>query len=315
MLDRRFIHVVTAARCGSFTAAAERVGLSQSGITRSVADLERQLGFVIFNRTAHGVILTEEGRLFVDRASQLIDEAQSLLKGAYVGSDPYSVALRIGVCPPSIDWLLVEPVAWLKGRHPGLRLEVTTASFERTVEMLRTGRLDVAFGFEDAFRDEPDFRCDGMPGIRTSLFARAGHPILACENVTLAELAKYEIISPSDSRPYDRFMRQIYEQSQVDAEGMIHFIDSFPLTARLVSSTDAIGFVSVQYTKTETFRRRFACVPFLASHPVAALCCATRLRFDPRPAVRAFNQACRARLRSLRALDAEPEQAEELCVA
>jgi DNA-binding transcriptional LysR family regulator len=305
VLDRRFIHVVTTARCGSFTAAAERVGLTQSGVTKSVADLERQVGFVIFTRTPHGVILTEEGRRFVERASRLIDEAQDLLKGAFTGSDPYAVALRIGVCPASIDWLLVEPVSLLKARHPGLRLEISAASFDRTVEKLRTGALDVAFGFEAAFQGEPDFHCNELPGMRTELFVRRDHPILGCPQVTFAELAKYEMISPSDSRPYDRFMREIYEKSQVDAQTKIHFIDSFPIVARLVARTDAIGFVSVAYTRTEVFRRRYARVPFLEYRPVSPLCCATRLRFAPRPAVRAFIKACHEGLRSLADGEAE----------
>ena len=299
MLDRRFVHVVATARCNSFSAAAERVGLTQSAITKSVADLERQIGYILFTRTPHGVILTDEGRQFVERASRLIDEAQELLRGAYAGSDPYAVPLRIGVCPASIEWLLVEPMTLLVTRHPKIRLDITSTGIDRTVEKLRTGAIDVAFGFEAAFKDEPDFRCEELPGLRTTLFVRRGHPILECGHVTFADLAKYEMISPSDSRPYNSYMRQIYEQSYVDANTKIHIIDSFPIVARLVARTNAIGFVSVEYAKTDGFRRRYACVPFLESHPLASLCCATRLRLPPRPAVRAFIKACHEGLRPL----------------
>lgn len=298
VLDRRFVHVVATARCSSFSAAAERVGLTQSAITKSVADLERQIGFILFTRTPHGVILTDDGRQFVERASRLVDEAQELLRGAYAGSDPYAVPLRIGVCPASIEWLLAEPVTLLKTRHPKIRLDITSSGFDRTVEKLRTGAIDVAFGFEAGFEEEPDFRCDELPGLRTTLFVRRGHPILECSQVTFADLARYEIISPSDSRPYDKFMRQIYEQNHIDAQTRIHFIDSFPLVARLVARTNAIAFVSVEYAKTESFKRRYASVPFLETHPLAPFCCATRLRLPPRPAVRAFITTCHESLRS-----------------
>ncbi len=297
MLDRRFVHVVATARCGSFTAAAERVGLTQSAVTKSIADLERQLGFLVFTRTAHGVILTDDGRRFVERAARLIDEAQDLMRGAYTGSDPYSGILRIGVCPASIEWLLAEPVALLVSRHPALRLDITAANFERTAEKLRSGAIDTAFGFEAAFDQEPDFRCEGLPPLLTTMFARRDHPILACETVTFADLAKYEIISPADSRPYDIFMRQIYEQSDVDAQTKIHFIDSFPIVAKLVAKTDAIGVASVDFAATDGFARRFARVPFLESHEPAPLCCATRLRMPPRPATRAFIKACNEAMR------------------
>ena len=55
MIDRRLQYVVSTARYGSFTAAAERVGVTQSAITKSVADLERQLGYSIFTRTARSL--------------------------------------------------------------------------------------------------------------------------------------------------------------------------------------------------------------------------------------------------------------------
>lgn len=298
MLDRRFVHVVTTARCGSFTAAASRVGLTQSAVTKSVADLERQIGFQIFTRTSHGVLLTEDGRLFVERAARLIDEAQDLLRGAHTGADPYAAPLRIGVCPASIEWLLAEPIGLLISRHPALRLDVTTASFDRTVEKLRTGAIDVAFGFEAAFTQEADFLCDPLAAMRTTFFVRRNHPLLKCAQVTLADLARYDIISPSDSRPYDTFMRQIYEQNQIDAQTKIHFIDGFPIVARVVDKTDAIGFVALQYTKTESFKRRYARVPFLEAQPLAPLCCATRMRTQRRPAARAFIKACREVLRA-----------------
>lgn len=296
MLDRRLIYVVATARAGSFTAAAERVGVTQSAITKSVADLERQLGFSIFNRLARGVILTQEGQSFVERASHLIDQAQDLLRGPSIGSDPYAGVLKIGVSPPSIEWLLVEPLTALISRHPAIRLDITGVPFERAVQQLRSGSLDIVLGFEAAFAEQPDFRIDAMPPMRTTFFVRQDHPILELAQFTTRELSQYEMISPSDSRPYDAFMRHIYEENGIDAQTMMHFIDYFPIVSRMILNTDAIGVVSVHYTQTRAFQRRFARLPFLETQPLAPLCCATRLRLSPRPAVRAFIKACRERL-------------------
>ncbi len=288
MLDRRLQYVVSTARYGSFTAAAERIGVTQSAITKSVADLERQLGYSIFNRTARGVLVTEEGRAFVERATWLLDEAKDLLRGASTGSDPYAGMLRIGVCPASLEWILVEPLSALLVRHPKIRFEIVGSTFDRAVQQLRAGAIDVAFGYQAAFEDQPDFRREPLPPMPTTFFVRHGHPILSCREVTTAELAKYDLISPSGSAPYDYVWRQIYEEAGVDWREKMHIIDYFPIVAGLVYQTDAIGFVSVHYTNTRTFKRRFACVPFLERYSLAPLCCATRLRWSPRPAVRAF---------------------------
>lgn len=298
MIDRRLQYVVFTARFGSFTAAAERIGVTQSAITKSVADLELQLGYSIFNRTSRGVILTEEGRSFVERASRVLDQTQDLLRGASAGSDPYAEALRIGVCPASLEWLLVEPLATLMTRHPSVRLNIVGGSFDRVVQQLRNGVVDVALGYEAAFEEQPDFRREPLPPLQTTFFVRQGHPILDCETVTTADISKYDLISPSGSSPYDFYWRQIYEAAGVDPNDRLHIVDYFPIVARLVRNSDAISIVSIHYTQTSIFKRRFACVPFLETLPGSALCCATRLRWNPRPSVRAFIKACHERLPS-----------------
>ncbi|HEX7784500.1 MAG TPA: LysR family transcriptional regulator [Sphingobium sp.] len=299
MIDRRFQYVVSTARFGSFTAAAERVGVTQSAITKSVADLERQLGYALFNRTARGVILTDEGRAFVDRAARLLEEAQDLLRGASAGSDAYAGVLRIGVCPASLEWLLVDPLATLVTRHPSIRLDLVGGSFDKVVQQLRAGAIDVALGYEAAFQEQPDFRREPLPSMKTTFFVRHGHPILQCDEVTAADIAKYDLISPSGSSPYDFFWRQIYEEAGVDAHERLHIIDYFPIVEKLVRKTDAISVVSMHYTQTSVFKSRFARVRFLDTMPLSPLCCATRLRWSPRPAVRAFIKACREGIPSM----------------
>lgn len=293
MIDRRLLYVVSTARYGSFTAAAEHVGVTQSAITKSVADLERQLGYALFNRTARGVLLTEEGRTFVERAARLLDEAQDLMRGAIAGSDPYAGILRIGVCPASLEWLLANPLTTLISRHPSIRLEIVGGSFDKVVQQLRSGAIDVAIGYEAAFEQQPDFRREPLPPMVTTFFVRKGHPILECEEVTAADVAKYDLISPSGSSPYDFVWRQLYEDAGVASHERLHIIDYFPIVTRLVRKTDAISIVSIHYTETSVFKKHFETVSFLDSIPWSNLCAATRLRWSPRPAVRAFIKACR----------------------
>ena len=296
MIDRRLEYVVATSHFGSFTAAAERVGVTQSAITKSVADLERQLGYSIFNRTARGVLLTEEGRVFVERAERLLNEARDLFRGASAGLDPYAGVIRIGVCPASLEWILLEPLSTLLARHPKIRVNIVGGSFDRVVQQLRAGAIDVAVGYEAAFEDQPDFRRERLPPMPTTFFVRHGHPILDCEHVTVEDITKYDLISPSGSAPGDYLWRQMYEQAGVDANERMHLIDYFPIVARLVDETGAIGIVSTQYTSSRAFKSRFSTFPYLETFPLAPLCCATRLRWPPRQAVRAFIKACRERL-------------------
>jgi len=291
MLDPRLNHLVAVARCGSFTAAAQAVGVTQSAVTKGVADLERQLGYSLFHRTAQGALLTEKGTDFAERAARLLDDARELLEGSSVNSDPYAGPLRVGVCPASLEWQLITPLANLLARHPNIRFEVSGSSFERMVQLLRNGAVDVAVGLDAAFSDWPDLRREPVPELVTTLFVRRGHPALHAVPATLADLAQYDFVSPSDSRPFGATIRHIFESQGVEWRTRLHVIDYFPIVRRIVASSNAIGVVSLSHAASLSFQRDFALLDHLVPFEPARMCCATRARWEVKPAVRAFVRA------------------------
>lgn len=299
MLDPRLNHVVAVAHGGSFTKAAEIVGVTQSGITKSIADLERELGFAIFFRTSRGALLTEEGRDFVERAERLLDDARSLLQGSRERGDPHAGPLRVGVCPASLEWLLAEPLAALLARHPGIRYEIIGSSFERMIRLLRNGSVDVALGFDAAFAEWSDVRREPVATLQGVLFVRKGHPLLARERVRIEDLGDFDFISPSDSRPYGVVIREIYESRGIDWRKHLHVIDNFTIVRQIVATSDAIGVTTAELAATELFAKSFGMIAEVNPFAPTPLACAVRSRWDPKPAVRAFLAEMRGRERTI----------------
>lgn len=292
MTDTRLNHVVAVARAGSFTAAASIAGVTQSAITRSVADLERQIGYALFVRTSRGAILTEQGRDFTERAQKLLEDTTDLLQRPRGDDDPYASVLRIGVCPASMEFCLIEPLARLLKKHPSIRFDVNGLTFERAVQQLRNGGIDVAVGFEAAFADWPDLRrhpmaFDNQAG---ALFVRRGHPILDIRRPSTKTLAQFDFVSPSDSRPYGSVIRAIYEDNGVDWRRRIHLVDFFPLVKKIVATTDALGVMMAGFAdRSSSFKAQFVMLDTINPLEVASpMCCAVRARFEARPAARAF---------------------------
>src|ERR1700753_2406385 len=263
MLDPRLNHVVAVARSGSFSGAAEAIGVTQSAVTKSVADLERQVGFSIFHRTSRGALLTEEGRDFVERTAKLLDDVKELLNGGVGKRDPYAETLRIGVCPASMEWRLADPLVTLLHRHPKIRFEISASSFERVVQQLRNGGVDVAVGFEAAFKEWPELKRDALGGLGTTPFGRHDHPLVAKKDATIADLASYEFVAPTDSRPYGSVIREFYENQGVEWKTRIHVIDYFPIVKRIVANSNAVGVVERAYASTPRFQRQFATLDHL----------------------------------------------------
>ena len=293
MLDSRLTYLVAVARAGSFTAAAQAVGVTQSAITRSIADLEKEIGFSIFFRTSRGVIPTERGGDFVTRAARLLEDARELIKGGSGGADAFAGTLRIGVCPPALEWWLIEPLVALLGKHGGIRYDISSANFETIVQHLRSGALDVAVGFDAAFTGWSDLRREPIGALRSGLFTRKAHPLAGRDRVSARDLAAFDIISPSESRPYGEIIRDLYEAEGVDWHDRVHRVDFFPTVQRIVERSDAVGIVALSHAASDRFRARFALLPGVDLFPSAPLCCAVRVRWPPKPATRAFIAAVR----------------------
>ena len=287
MLDPRLSYAVAVARMASFTKAAELVGVTQSAITKSIADLERELGYSLFYRTSRVTLLTDEGRAFIERAARLLEDARELFSSVAT-ADPYSGVLRIGVCPASLEWLLVDPLARLLQRHNQIRFEVIGGNFEVISLQLRGGALDVAVGFDEAFADWKDVTREPIAPLEATLFVRSGHPILALPKIQRSDLSNYAIVSPSDSRPYGAVIRAIYEEQDKVTNQYLHVIDYFPIVRQLVATSDAIGVVATDTLQSPAVDPRFAMLENVTLFQKQPLCCALRARWEPKPSVRAF---------------------------
>ena len=288
MLDPRLNHVVAVARHGSFTAAASAVGVTQSAITKGVADLERQVGYPIFQRTSRGIIVTPEGSDFVERASRLLDDTRELLAPRVEPIDRYVGLLRIGVCPASLEWLLADPISSLLACHPRIRVEVRGESIERMVHEASNGDVDLAIGYEAAFRDRRDLRRVPLTPLRGMVFVRKDHPIMQRSKPTLADLGAFPLVTPSESEPFSEIIRAICKEHRADWREQLHVVDSFTIVKRIVASTDAAGFVSTDHADDPRFTSRFATLPLPDDMPLARLCCVYREVYDPKPCVRAL---------------------------
>lgn len=111
-------------REGSFTAAAQRLGLAQSGVSRSVRELEKRLGVQLLVRTTRKLSLTQAGEQLyqtVESGFDALDSGLSTL--AYYRHTP-SGTVRINASQHAIDKVLLPKLAVFKQRYPDIRLEL-----------------------------------------------------------------------------------------------------------------------------------------------------------------------------------------------
>jgi DNA-binding transcriptional LysR family regulator len=131
-------------RVGSFSAAAESLGYTQSAISRQVASLENFAGAPLFERHARGVRPTAAGQVLMRHAGTVLDgiaAATSELAGL---SDRLEGRLAVGAFPTAAASLVPAAIARLVRINPGLRVRLIEASTPAQLHALRRGRLEVA---------------------------------------------------------------------------------------------------------------------------------------------------------------------------
>jgi DNA-binding transcriptional LysR family regulator len=157
MLDVTRLRVIDAvARHESVTDAARELHYSQPSVTHHLARLEAETGAKLLQRVGRGIRLTPAGRLLADRAAEIIGriDAVDAELSAHVGLTAGRV--RLAGFSSAIASLVPAAVAALATRHPGLEVSLTDAHPPEALELLRTGKIEVALIFRyDETEAEP----------------------------------------------------------------------------------------------------------------------------------------------------------------
>ena len=132
---------VAVAECGQFTAAAERLSLSSSQVSRQIARLEERLQTRLFYRSTRRVALTEAGQTFLQHCQRLQDAREEALRAVGdLGSEPKGL-LRMTCAVAYGERFIVPLVTDFMLQHSQLRVDIELSN--RTLDLLHDG-LDLA---------------------------------------------------------------------------------------------------------------------------------------------------------------------------
>jgi DNA-binding transcriptional LysR family regulator len=170
------------ARCGTMQAAADRLHLSQSALSRSVRRLEDDLGFALFDRTRNSMSLNANGRLALNHARAILAEEQRM-RDDFAALARRARTVRVASVAPAPTWRLSSLVL---EQYPTAIVEPDVVSEDETVSRLVSGTCDLAVTVEPP----------SMPTVRSAAFMTedlyanvpAGHVLHERDSITFAEL-------------------------------------------------------------------------------------------------------------------------------
>lgn len=212
-------HLLALADTGSFSRAAEQCFITQSALSRSIQNLEEELGGQLLDRIGKRNELTPLGCEVVARARRIVLEASELQRSAELlqgGGGQIRVGLGSG---PGA--LLTTPLlCHAAGQHPDLRVSITRGSTELQLLQLRARQLDALV--IDAYRvaPAPDLHITSLGYQPAGFVCRADHPLLQLPHVGIADVLRYPVASTPLSDEVARLLVAQYG-SAADPQRMV----------------------------------------------------------------------------------------------
>jgi len=128
---------IRVAELGSFTRAAEALGMQKGAASQAVQQLENALGTRLLQRTTRRVELTQDGRACYERARDLLSESDELETLFRQSPQQLSGRLRVDMSVGLAQNHVIPRLPEFTGPHPGLQLEISAT--DRRVDLLREG--------------------------------------------------------------------------------------------------------------------------------------------------------------------------------
>lgn len=190
---RQLEYFVAVAEERNFTRAAERVHISQSGVSAQIRQLERELGADLFDRSSRTVTLTVAGKAALEHARATLAAAGTIGRAVAEVSELIRGRLTVGMVIGCTITPLFDALAAFHDAHPGVELSLLEDGSDRLVDGVRAGGIDLAL--IGAAHSTPD-GLDSLTLIdeRIVVAVPAGHPLARRRSVALGDLMAHPIV-------------------------------------------------------------------------------------------------------------------------
>ena len=225
----------------NITRAAVELYSSQPAITRTIQNLENELGCRLFVRTKNGVDFTHEGQTLFD----YISIAHShILKGEEEVSHTVSAengTIYIGTTVTALHGFLFKVLDEFHAKHPNVKFKINTGSSNGTIEKLKTGIYDIAFVSTPCSTGKP-LNSVTVRQFNDILIAGNNFSELKNKKLTLNDINGYPFVCLRHSMQLRQFIDDIFAENGIALTPDIE-TDSADLLVPMISHNFGLGFV------------------------------------------------------------------------
>ena len=236
-------HLISLAQSGSFTRSAEALFLTQPALSRSIRSLEDELGQPLFDRVGRRSVLTPFGMDALQRARQLVLEADELASSGRQMRDGHSGTVRIGLGSGPGAMLMTPLLKTMAKLHPAVHIDIARGHTDVLTRRLRERELDALVVDARSLPPATDLKVASLVEMRGAFMVRKGHALARLKGpLRFDALRPYPIASTPLSDEVARTLVERYGPAAHPTECVTLRCEEIPSLVEVVRHSDAVLF-------------------------------------------------------------------------
>jgi len=206
----RYVHAV--AEHGSFSRAAEALGIRQPSLSEAISELEKEVGSPLFLRGRRSVQPTDFGYLFLGQASRVVAEVSDLEREIVLAKGLESGVVTVVFGSFAAAYLLRPFVKTFAAAHPRIQLRTQVLSTaEEASRAIHNRSCDLLVADAGHFKQDAALAMEArLPSISGCVVVRAGHPLTLRQTCSLADILDYPFVQVTRFPP--RVLKELLAQ-------------------------------------------------------------------------------------------------------
>lgn len=265
-------HVTAIAERGSLRAAARHLGVAQPAFSRSLAELERELGAPLFERRSKGMVATPLGQAFIKRAAAILNDVRRAheefeqLRGNATGE------VAIGLSIAAHLWLLPKTLRPFRQRYPKVRLRIIEGFYPTLGPGLQDGSVDFYIGPDPGLPMPAALQKEVLLSGERAVLGRAGHPLARARS--LKDLRDAEWITTSITPRAENEIGDLFKRNRLPEPTLALQCQSALTLLTCLINSDMLAMAPKQWMESPIASPLLASIPVkeeLSAAPIIAI--------------------------------------------
>lgn len=259
MTIQQLAYLAAIARCGSYTAAAEELFISQSSLSKQILSLEKELGIELISRAKRQISLTRAGKKVVNHANDILRIYDTIMEDCRVETMRRKQRIALGVVPVMNQYGITDALLEFEKNYPDYLLDVNETNTADILQMLDEGQISIGIVRS---KSKQDSLYDIYPLLKDEfvLCVSQNHRLAHRKKVSLSELKDDKFMLMNTDPYYEGLFSQMIFNARINPQVIYTkmrqaTINSYVRKGRAVSimmsrmmpRTDADGLVMIPF--------------------------------------------------------------------